>query len=73
MRRTNILQDDDVVAERERLKAIQKLQAAMKARVARVPVVAEMQRRATEAKAEAQAAQRRLGAVCLRLPRRGIE
>jgi hypothetical protein len=52
VRRTNILQDDDVVAERERLKAIQKLQAAMKARVARAPVVAEMQRRATEAKAK---------------------
>ena len=52
VRRTNILQDDDVMAERERLKAIQKLQAAMKARVARAPVVAEMQRRATEAKAK---------------------
>ena len=52
VRRTNILQDDDVVAERERLKAIQKLQAVMKARVARAPVEAEMQRRATEAKAK---------------------
>ena len=33
VRRTNVLQDDDVMAERERLEAIQKLQAAMKARV----------------------------------------
>ena len=52
VRRTNILQDDDVVAERERVEAIRKLQAAMKARVARAPVEAEMQRRATEAKAK---------------------
>ena len=52
VRQTNILQDDDVVAERERVEAIRKLQAAMKARVARAPIEAEMQRRATEAKAK---------------------
>ena len=52
VRRTNILQDDDVVAERERLKAIQKLQAAMKARVVRAPIEEDIKRRATEAKAK---------------------
>jgi hypothetical protein len=49
VRRTNILQDDDVVAERERLEVVQKLQAAMKARVA-VAREVEAKRRATEAK-----------------------
>ena len=52
VRRTNIIQDDDVVAERERLEAIQKLQAAMKARVVRAPIEEDIKRRATEAKAK---------------------